>query len=67
MRHEIEILDGGMVKDSIPEKMFIRDARIYRVINPIFKNGKLHEKGSEVILDAVTGGRFVKTGDLEEN
>ena len=37
----------------------------YKVINQLFKNGKVYKKGSLIELDELTAANFIKSGDIE--
>jgi hypothetical protein len=63
--HDIDIADASGLEEglgSAPEPQ----RETYRVVNPLFKRGKLYKRKSKIELDPDTAARFIETGDIEE-
>lgn len=63
--HEITVNEGITLADSTsgveaPERM------IYRVLVELFKNGRLYQPGTTIVLDPVTAARFIDLAEIQE-
>jgi hypothetical protein len=65
MHHSLVVHEGSDAVDTAGVVIEV-EKRAYRVLQPLFKNGKLYEKNSIIKLDPLTGERFVSNGDVQE-
>jgi hypothetical protein len=63
--HKLDVNEDAETADATGEG-FAVVRKPYKVVNPLFKNGKNYKKGSVIELDDKTAENFLAAGDIKE-
>lgn len=66
MHFNLIVREGTSMTDDLTPVIEQEPNRDFRVLQPIFKHGRLYEPGELISLEPSTAERFIALGEIEE-